>query len=244
MSDVPSPPRRVLFWVGLPLMGIGLAITAVFLPLFLLGGPVFLVGLVLVWVSGRPWWARLLATVAPFVGWVGVATLALTLSKHTAAATFLIPEGFEGQIMLVLGEPCGLPPEKADGYLLYHVPANGIIITQNKLGEGELNNEYYLVDRKGQRLRELTELSDIDGGTGQPQPTTAWRAVSRDELAVFPDSPITTTGYAPVVYTFQLLTVTSFARRSHLSDGNWQAAQRALVDSLVPHCRQYIGQHR
>ena len=258
MSERPASARRVLFWVGLPLLGIGVAITAVFIPLVIIGGPVFLVGLGLVWASGQPVWARLLATVLPFAGWLGVAMVALALAPRQPAATFLIPEGFEGHMLLVMGEPCGLPPEKMDGRLLYHVPANGIIITQNLAWDANApenaygkrgyytvpDNEYYVVNGHGEHLRELTELSNpySEDADAQPQATTAWRSVGRNEVGVFPNSPVTVAaGDSSVSYTFQELTVSSLARLYHPANDEQASTQRTLVDRLVPQCRRRGG---
>ena len=255
MPEPPFPVRRALFWVGLLLMAVGVWLTAVFIYLVVVGGPIFLVGLGLVWASGQPVWARLLATVLPPAAWLGTAMVALALADRQPAATFLIPEGFEGHILLVLGEPCGLPPEQADGRLLYRVPASGIVISQNpawdaRAPENEYpkrgyyaqpDNEYYVVDRRGQRLRELTELAETysDDPAAAPQTTTAWVGVGRDEVGVFPGSPfIAAPGDSVGRYTFQDFAVSSFARLHHPANSDQAYAQSVLADSLVARCRR------
>ena len=227
-------------------MCVGVAVTVVFLPLFIVGGPLFLVGLGLVWASGRPVWARLLATVVPVVGWVGVAAGAWLLAPRTPAATFLVPQGFEGTIMLVLNEPCGLPPEKTDGRLIYRVPANGLIITQNKAPDPNSpahhyerpDNRYYVVDGQGRHLRELTEVQNTTEAGAPPEATSSFKTVGSKELAAFFDTPMETASTpSEISYTFQYLTITTQARL--FSDRNMaqQYRVRTLADSLVARCR-------
>ena len=253
---VPSSNRRLLLWVGLLLMSGGLALTVVFIGFLLLGGPLFLVGLGLVLFSGQPWWARGLAVVAPFAGWVGVVEVVGALAPRAPAITFLVPEGFEGTVTLVLNEACGQPAEKLAGRLVYRVPANGLLISQNKApnlqsasyqyphkGYFEMaDNAYYLVNRQGQRLRQLTEARPPTAAGEPAEPTTAWASVGNDELAAFPDSPFETSPDAHgVAYTLQTITFTTPAHYFHPlnPDQSWQ--QRQLADSLVQRCRARNG---
>jgi len=153
-------------------MCIGVALTAFLFFLFLISVPIFLLGLVLVLLSGQLLWRKALAVLFPFVAWVGIAVGAWALAPREQPATFLIPEGFEGTIMLVKNEQCGLPPEYENGRRLYRVPASGLLITRDTVPNREHpyyqwpnkgyfqqpDNEYYLADRQGHRLRELPEV--------------------------------------------------------------------------------------
>lgn len=237
-------------------MGIGLAMTVVFIGFVVVGGPVFLVGLGLVLFSGQPWWAKLLAVAAPFIGWVGVAAGALALAPRAPATTFLVPEGYEGTVTLVLNEPCGLPPELLDGRLVYRVPANGLIINQKKfpdhnsayyhylhMGYFEVtDNEYYLVDHQGRRQRQLTEVRPPTSADEPVEPTTDWHRVGNDELAAFYNEPFETIpDDHGVAYTLQVITFTTPAHYFTPRNPDQESEQRQLADSLLRRCRTRTG---
>ena len=251
-----SSSRGPLLWVGLGLMCAGVALTALLFFLFLISVPIFLLGLVLVLVSGQPLWRKALAVLFPFVAWVGIALGAWALAPRELAATFLIPEGFEGTIMLVKNEPCGPPPEYENGHRLYRVPANGLLITRdtvpnrqhpyydwpNKGYFQQPDNAYFLVDRQGHRLRELTEVNAATHPTSNPDPTSSLRNVGRDELAAFYDSPMgSPPDSAGMGYEFQYLIITTQNRRDRPELGDAQYRTRLLADSLLPRCRAHIG---
>jgi hypothetical protein len=227
---------------------------------FIFSVPLYVVGAILVLASGPgpPAWLKVLAIWFPVLAWFGTAVVAQRLAKSQPAATFLIPDGYEGPVLLVLGEPCGLPPEKVDGRLIYHVPANGIVITQNPAWDSTApenqypnagyystpDNEYYVVNRAGKRLRELTELSENydEDPNAAPHATTSWIGVGRDDVGVFPQSPII---FSPTDdstrYDFQEFDVSSFARLHQQENNERSSTQRDLADRLVAQCRQRGG---
>ena len=257
----PAAPssRGPLLWVGLLLMCVGVALTALLYFLFLVSVPIFLLGLVLVLLSGQPLWRKALAVLFPFVAWVGIAAGAWALAPREQATTFLIPEGFEGTIMLVENEPCGPLPEYENGRRLYRVPDNGLLITRDTVPNREHpyyqwpnkgyfqqpDNAYYLVDRLGHRLRELPEVHAATDPDSDSDPTSSLRSVGRNELAAFYDAPM---GSAPdsagIGYVFQYLTITTQNRRDRpeLEDARFRT--RLLADSLLARCRGRIGPPR
>lgn len=258
----PSSNRAFLLWLGLPLMCWGLYFTAHFIFLFFIGGPVFLFGLALVLASGQPPGRKALAIGFPFVAWMGIVITTWLTAPREQATTFLIPEGFEGTIMVVKNEQCAPPPERIDGRLIYRVPASGLLVVRDTVPNQELSyynwpnpgyyqrpdNAYYLVDRQGHRLRELTEVHAATDPEGSPAPTSSLfgTGVGRDELAAFYNSPIEQTPglNGDIGYVFQCVTIATqdslyqyrrFGRHEPLT-------LRALADSLLPRCRVRIGQ--
>ena len=247
--------RSLLLWLGLGFMFLGVYLTAVFYLFFIISLFLYVIGVVLVLASGpgQPAWLKVLAVLFPYLAAIGAVMVHQRLADRQPAATFLIPEGFEGPMLLVLGEPCGLPPEKVDGRLIYHVPANGVVITQNPAWNANApenqypnkgyysmpDNEYYLVDRTGKRLRELTELAEnySDDPDAAPQTTRAWKSVSRDDVGVFPQSPSPSPLDDSTRYTYQEFDVSSFARLSHQANNDRGSTRRDLADRLVAQCR-------
>lgn len=255
-TNTPSA-RGPLLWIGLFLICAGVALTAALFFMFIISVPIVLVGIGLVLASGQPAWLKALAVSFPFIAWMGIAMGMWAVAPREAAATFLIPEGFEGTIMLVKNEQCGPPSEYENGRRLYRVPANGLLITRDTVPNEDHpyyqypnagyfqrpDNEYYLVDRQGHRLRELTEVHAATDPDRNPEPTSTLLGVDRDELVAFyseamesaPDS-------AGIGYVFQYLTITTQNRleRQDLRDAEFRT--RLLADSLLPHCRVRIGQ--
>jgi hypothetical protein len=255
-----SSGRGLLLWVGLALMCLAVWLMAIVYFLFIVAAPLYVVGAVLVLASGprQPVWLKVLAIGFPVLAWIGTAVVSQRLAKSRPAATFLIPNGFEGPVLLVLGEPCGLPPEKVDGRLIYHVPASGVVITQNPAWDSNApenqypnegyystaDNEYYLVDRTGKRLRELTELSEnySDDPDAAPYATTSWVGVGRGDVGVFPQSPyIIEPSDDSTRYTYQEFNVSSFARLHHQANNDRSSTRQDLADKLVAQCRQRGG---
>lgn len=253
---MPTPPasssRGPLLWVGLGLMCVGVALTAFLYFLFLISVPIFLLGFGLVMSCGQAPWRKALAVLFPFAAWAGIALSALALAPREQATTFLISEGFEGTIMLVANEPCGPPPEYENGRRLYRVPANGLLITRDTLPNRQhpyyqwpnrgyylqSDNQYFLVDRQGHRLRELTEVSAASGPTDHPAATSAWRDVGRDEVAAFYDYPIVLPPDSNRIgYVFQYLTITTQNHWERPALWDTQSRVRHLADSLLPLCR-------
>ena len=255
-----SGPRSILLFVGLCFMGVAVWLFSVVYFFFIISVPLYIIGAVLVLLSGPgpPAWLKVLAIWFPVLAWFGTAVVSQRMAKKQPAATFLIPDGYEGPVLLVLGEPCGLPPEKVDGRLIYHVPANGIVITQNPAWDSNApendypnedyfsspDNEYYQVDRTGKRLRELTELTEdySDDPNAAPQTTRSWVGVGRDDVGVFPRSPIfPSSDDDSTRYTYQEFDVSSFERLHHQANNDRSFAQSDLADRLVAQCRQRGG---
>lgn len=249
--------RSLLLYLGFVLLCLGVFITATLWFLFIFGAPVALLGLVLILVSGQPAWRIVLAILFPFGAWVGTAMAALALAPREQGTTYLIPEGFEGTIMVVKNEPCAPPTEHADGRLLYRVPASGLLLVRDTVPNRQhpyyswpnkgyflqSDNKYFVVDRQGRRLRELTEVRTSTTEGGNPEATTAWKNVGRDDLALFYDGPVAMLPDSTSLrYTFQYLTVTTQNRYEQPSMYDSQARVRALADSLVPRCRGRSGQ--
>lgn len=52
--------------------------------------------------------------------------------RSTPPVTFLIPAGFQGNLRVVYGEPCGAQPKFENGRQLFEFPANGVLILQKQ----------------------------------------------------------------------------------------------------------------
>ena len=249
--------RGLLLWVGLLLMWGAVALTAFLYFLFIVSVPVFLLGLVLVLKSGQPAWLKALAVAFAFaaVAWTNARVRAQ--GPHEQPTTFLIPEGFEGPVLLIRNEPCAPLPQRENGRVIYHVPANGVLITRDTVpnrnhpyyswphkGYYQLpDNKYYVVDRRGRPLRELTELHGARALGDNPKEPGTLFSDGLDELAVFYKTPQESGINAPAAgFAYQYLVITTPNR----FDTNYQLPARrrlhALADQLLPRCRVPSGQ--
>jgi hypothetical protein len=68
---------------------------------------------------------------------------------------YLIPYGFEGEVIIVLGQENGEPEELEDGMRLYRIPESGVLFTQVKYVFTPVlpSVEYYYVTETGERHR-------------------------------------------------------------------------------------------
>jgi len=259
MSSTPASPAtaRPLLWLGLALMCLAVALTAFLYFLFLLSVPLWIVGFVLVLKSGySPGW-KALALAFPFVAWVGIAAGAWATAPREQPTTYLVPEGFEGTVLILKNEPCAPAPEREDGRLRYRVPTGGLLLTRDTVPNRQHpfydwpnrgyflrpDNRYYVVDRQGRRLRELTEVHPATESTGNPEPTSSLGTVGRDEVVAFYEAPMEqfadTFGHPG--YAFQYLTITTQNRYELVSQSPASFRLRSLADSLLPRCRAGVG---
>ena len=75
--------------------------------------------------------------------------------------TFLVPDGFQGRINVIFNQPNAAPIPVEDGRRIYHIPADGILITNSKLETGFIDQEYYYVDKEGKRIKiAVQDLND------------------------------------------------------------------------------------
>jgi hypothetical protein len=126
-------------------------------------GPVFVVGLIVVWFSRAKTKTKLLTTILPLLLWYpGMYAFFILASRRMTPETFLIPKDFRGRITLIYSEPCGQTVPKVDGRLIYKVPDNGIMILTNEFETGIIDHEYYFVDENGNKVGKITPLNQHD----------------------------------------------------------------------------------
>lgn len=256
MPATPPSARGPLLWVGLLLMSGAVALTAFLFFLFLFTLPPFILGLVLVLKSEQPSWAKAVAVAFPFIAVFGFLKSAAALGPREQPTTFLIPEGFEGPILLIRNEPCAPLPKREDGRVLYRVPANGLLITRDTVpnrdnpyyswphqGYYQLpDNKYYVVDRQGHRLRELTELHGARTLGDEPKEPGTLFSDGRDELAAFYETLLESEINSPKAdFAYQYITIATPNRRDSLRSMRALQRLRALADSLLPRCRGQSG---
>lgn len=128
----------VLYWFGIPILG-----------LFL--------GIVLVWVAKVNVKSKFFLTIIPIPIILTAFFIFYLLLPRAEPETFLIPQNFRGQFEIIFNEPCGqtIPYEK--GRRIYQFPDNGILITNAKQTFGVIDRKFYLINEKVNQ----TQLSEF-----------------------------------------------------------------------------------
>lgn len=96
-------------------------------------------------------------------------SFAVLLTKRTLKQTYLIPADYEGKFVVVYGENCAGVPRMENEREVMEVPKSGVLIVQSNLdGNVFIDDEFYLVDEKGTRVkanRGITKFPSVaDGG--------------------------------------------------------------------------------
>lgn len=74
------------------------------------------------------------------------AILFLGCAETRIDETYLIPRGYTGQIAIVFGVEQGEKEVLENGRRVYHIPEDGILLTQSKFNDTWHNKEYFLVE--------------------------------------------------------------------------------------------------
>ena len=138
------------------ILGIGLLIFGVLLYLsywyFIWGFVSLIIGTILIFLTKKDWRFKLVCILIP-IGFVGISFYQSFAPKET----YLIQDDFVGEFRVIYSEECGIEPTNEKGRRILIIPDNGILIVRPKFKAGWVNNEYYLVDKKGNR-KKLNEL--------------------------------------------------------------------------------------
>ncbi len=139
---------------------------------------VFLVGQVMVWMSGLSVFHKMLAFLLPAVIFVSIYSITSD-NRVKEPAVWLIPEGYSGPLYVFLEEKCGQEEKLEKEYRVYNLDQDGNMFSKSRYNPGlvVIPSEFYFTDGAGYRvhLQNLTELQDTSGfnpvwrdSTGQP----------------------------------------------------------------------------
>lgn len=171
--------RKTLYWIGLALVVLAFIACTISFYLIPFGLPVFGLGAGLVFLSNRPLWVKVLTTLLPLLLWFpasGIFLRLYVLYNRGTPETYLVPLGYEGEFVVVYGEPCGVEPELEKGRRLLRIPPDGSLIVKPEFEGGAIDHEYYFIDSIGNRkpINEIVEFKQritampcvLPGGSG------------------------------------------------------------------------------
>jgi hypothetical protein len=145
----------------------------------------FLVGLILIYISGRPVLIKIILTLCPVILVIAVRQIYIHTHRNEREI-LLIPEDFRGKVHVFYDMPCGTEPEYENKSRIFRIPENGILLSQFNCEYGFSDQEYYLTDESGKRLQ-LSVVPFIDTS----EMTFIWKVykkvknLSEDKLAIF-----------------------------------------------------------
>lgn len=206
MNDRKPYKRKGLFIAGRVLIILGAGATTLspytlyfyYAPLW-----VFLLGLLLVWVSDRRVLTKIILTLTPFMFYAAFQFCWYQYDK-APAETFLIPKNFRGKIHIHFNKPCGQVAEVIDGRRQYKIPTTGILLSQFVDEQGFIDQQYYLVDSLSKQilLPQLDVRDYNEEWTTEKNP----HEPSRDILGVFHAGRVSSDGmYEFYVSTYRQL---------------------------------------
>jgi hypothetical protein len=198
-------------------------------------GPAFIIGLLIVWFSKTRIRTKLLTTFLPLLLWYpGMLALFSLASKHMTPETFLVPKNFRGQITLIYNEPCGQTIPKVDGRLIYKIPDNGVMILTNEFETGIIDQEYYFVDEKWNKIGKIPELIQQDFNEDYTLEKNE-NEPPRNKVGIFHLGTGGRNTSKNDNYNFHMMAINSW---DSLRVQNSSGFTDNLVDSLLYQCRQ------
>jgi hypothetical protein len=90
------------------------------------------------------------------IGLTTTALLLLCLWGYSSLSSveseiYLIPDGYEGPVLVVYDQPNGQPPEYEGSARLYEVPDTGLLLTRFPPNQSRYRPEFWYVDEDGKR---------------------------------------------------------------------------------------------
>lgn len=158
---------------------IGLTILAFF---YIIGLPLFVIGLILV-LASKQTRKQKLKPISIIVLYIIVFWLDWKMFNSVGPEIFLIPSDYRGKVNVIFKEGCGIRPEKSSNGTIYRIPEDGILILDAKQEYGFIEHSYLFEDEQGKRteipkmdVRNFNEEWTVELNPNEP---------SREKLGVF-----------------------------------------------------------
>lgn len=78
-----------------------------------------------------------------------IVLLSSCMLTKPVVVTYLIPEKFEGVVVIIFNQQDGVPENSDNGALIYKIPENGILRTQGPPLIGSHQNSFYYINANG-----------------------------------------------------------------------------------------------
>lgn len=206
------------------------------LSLLMLTIPLFIVSVILIWMSNENISLKRKWTIYPLISWwpgyILIATISDKIDHFTAQKVdFIIPEGFTGRIMVIENIKCGQPKKVINSREEIIVPDNGIVLYQGELKRGSVNNyEYYSLHKNGKK----NKINGLDKADSQAKGSD-YKSVS--VMASGEATINTVTSGIKYKYIYLLVSAQNITNNQYVDDYKYTRTLNEMADSLVLNCR-------
>lgn len=130
--------------------------------IFLYTLPVFLIGLLSLWLGNRNLSYKIAWTILPILLWypcmnIFVSSYISFQEMIRPRYDFIFPANFEGTAVIVEDMQCAKTPKNRNGRIVLEFPDNGVLLYRGRLESGHMDNKYFQADSTGM----LNELIDF-----------------------------------------------------------------------------------
>ncbi len=142
---------------------------------------IFCIGILILWFSKGKLLSKIFWTLAPFLFYFGF-TFLWGISNTCEPETFLIPKHYKGEVRIIFNQNCGEKIEYEDKNRIYHIPNDGILLTQFEDEQGFINQKFYIVENGIRKevpqlmVQDFNEEWTLEKNPNEP---------SRDKIAIF-----------------------------------------------------------
>lgn len=200
--------------------------------------PLFIIGVVLIWLSAIETSSKNLWTALPVILWYPSFLLFMYSSgiigtRLAQKLDFIFPKDFKGQVMIIEKMKCGQPKMIIDGREQLIIPKNGILLYQGELKQGYVNHKYYQLLSNNKRI-ELPERANhmyFSDEKSPPDSTTTGVWLSgTGSGTLYPQKE-------NINYRFMYLLVASKEESNKFYEFNYMKTFEKLAETLIIKCK-------
>ena len=193
--------------------------------------PIYIIGLILIWLSDRAkrfkWFWTVLPVIVCFPIFYASMSLRPVIGMSLAQKLeFHFPEEFKGRVTIVYPVEWGQEVYEENGREIINVPEDGIVYYQGAIDAGYANWTFKMINEEG-KGKDLYEFKEWDMNGFE-------KNIKEDSLGVFLGGGWNTTSYDPppsVQYNVRLLWVNEW-RKKNISELNEDSLQAIIQNTL------------
>lgn len=142
---------------------------------------IFCIGLLILWLSKGKIRNKIIWTLSPFLFFFCF-NFIWKLSNTCEPETFLIPNNYKGEVRIIFNQKCGEKTEYEDKNRVYHIPNDGILLTQFEDEQGFINQKFFIVENgKRKEVQQLMVQDFNEEWTLEKNPNEP----PRNKIAIF-----------------------------------------------------------
>ena len=142
---------------------------------------IFCFGVIILWFSKGKILNKIIWTLSPFLFFFSFNFL-WKISNTCEPETFLIPNNYKGEVRIIFNQKCGEKIEYEGKNRVYHIPNDGILLTQFEDEQGFINQNFFIVENgKRKEVQQLMVQDFNEEWTLEKNPNEP----PRNKIAIF-----------------------------------------------------------